>query len=98
MSTPNKRFTSATDFGAFLNLTELEMQLIQQKKKLIEKLKKSRMELGLSQAELAKLAETKQPAIARMESGQTSEVSFDFIARIALILGVSFTIKSAKAA
>jgi len=44
------------------------------------------------------MVQTKQPAIARMESGLVSEVSFDFLAKVALVLGVSFTFKSAKAA
>lgn len=72
--------------------------MIQHKKKLIEKLKKGRASQEMSQAELAKLVQTKQPAIARMESGLVSEVSLDFLAKVALVLGVSFTFKSAKVA
>jgi ribosome-binding protein aMBF1 (putative translation factor) len=93
-----KRFKSAKELGAFLGLSDLEIELIQQKKKIIEKIKKARQTRGHSQAELAKLVGTKQPAIARMESGQVSEVSLDFLAKVAFALGVSFTIKSAKAA
>ena len=44
------------------------------------------------------MVKTKQPAIARMESGLVSEVSFDFLAKIALVLDVSFTFKRQKAA
>ena len=98
MKTKNKKFKSSKDFGTFLGLSDLDMELIQQKKKLIEKLKKARTEQELSQVELAKRVQTKQPAIARMESGLVSEVSFDFLAKIALVLGVSFTIKVEKAA
>lgn len=93
-----KRFKSAKELGSFLGLSDLEMELVQQKKKLIEKIKKSRLAKGFSQAELAKLVGTKQPAIARMESGQVSEVSLDFLAKVAFCLGISFTFKSAKPA
>jgi hypothetical protein len=39
------------------------------------------------------MVESKQPAIARMESGQVSEVSLDFLCKVAMVLEVSFTIK-----
>ncbi|HLE11022.1 MAG: hypothetical protein A2504_10450 [Bdellovibrionales bacterium RIFOXYD12_FULL_39_22] len=98
MKETQTKFKSSNEFGSFLGLSELEMAIIQQKKKLIEKLKKSRVEHGLSQAELAQMVQTKQPAIARMESGLVSEVSFDFLAKVALVLDVSFTFKRLKAA
>lgn len=98
MKDSNKKFKSAKEFGKFLGLSDLDMELVQQKKKLIEKLKKARNDQEISQAKLAKMVKTKQPAIARMESGLVSEVSFDFLAKVALVLGVSFTFKSAKAA
>lgn len=98
MKDANKKFKSAKELGKFLGLSDLDMELVQQKKKLIEKLKKARNDQEISQAELAKMVKTKQPAIARMESGLVSEVSFDFLAKVALVLGVSFTFKSAKAA
>lgn len=72
--------------------------IMKEKKKLIEKLKKARNDQEISQAQLAKMVHTKQPAIARMESGLVSEVSFDFLAKVALVLGVSFTFKSVKTA
>ena len=96
--TTHKRFKNAKDFGSFLGLSELDMEIIDQKKKIIEKLKKARLESNISQTDLAKLADTKQPAIARMESGLVSEVGLDFLAKIALILKTSFTIKGKKAA
>ena len=98
MKDSNKKFKSAKELGKFLGLSDLDMELVQQKKKLIEKLKKARNDQEISQAVLAKMVKTKQPAIARMESGLVSEVSFDFLAKVALVLGVSFTFKSAKAA
>ncbi len=93
-----KRFKSAKEFGKFLGLSDLDLQIIDQKKKLIVKLKKARIDQKISQIELASHLETKQPAIARMESGLVSQVSFDFLAKAAIVLGVSFTIKSSSAA
>ena len=98
MKEKNKTFKSGKELGSFLGLSDLDMKLVDQKKKLIEKLKKARSDQDISQAELAKMLQTKQPAIARMESGLVSEISFDFLAKVALVLGVSFTFKSAKAA
>lgn len=67
------------EFRHFLGPSDLDMELIEYKKALIEKLKKARIDQELSQASLAKLVDTKQPAIARMESGLVSEISLDFL-------------------
>jgi predicted XRE-type DNA-binding protein len=88
-----ERFKSAKEFGKAIGLSEIEMDLIRQKKRLIEKLKNAREKQGLTQAQVAKKVGSKQPAIARMESGQVSEVSMDFLCKVALALGVSVTIK-----
>lgn len=89
------RYKSVNEFGKALGLSAIEMELIRQKKKLIEKLKITRLKKQISQAQLAKLIGSKQPAIARMESGLVSEVSLDFLAKIALALDVVLTIKQA---
>lgn len=89
------RYKNAKEFGKSLGLSELEMELIRQKKKLIERLKIARTRKRLSQAKLATLVGSKQPAIARMESGLVSEVSLDFLAKVALALEISFTFKHA---
>lgn len=88
-----EKFKSAEEFGKSLGLSKIEMELIRQKKKLIEKLRKARELKGLSQAELAHMVSSKQPAIARMESGQVSEVSLDFLCKVAMALEVSVTIR-----
>ncbi len=88
-----EKFKSAEEFGKSLGLSKIEMELIRQKKKLIEKLRKAREQQGMSQAELAHKVSSKQPAIARMESGQVSEVSLDFLCKVAMVLEVSVTIK-----
>ena len=54
--------------------------------------------LSTAQASLAKLVDTKQPAIARMESGLVSEISLDFLVKIAHVLGMSFTVSKKRAA
>lgn len=90
------RYKSITEFGKALGLSEVEMELTRQKKKLIEKLKAVRLKKKISQARLAEMVGSKQPAIARMESGVVSEVSLDFLAKIALVLDVVLTIKQAS--
>ncbi len=86
------KYKTAEEFGRALGLSDLEIELIRQKKKVIEKLRKVREQRGLSQAELAEKVDSKQPAIARMESGQVSEVSFDFLCKVAMALEVSIKI------
>lgn len=98
MKTKTERFKTAKDFGKALGLSDIEMELIHQKKRLIERLKAVRIKKGLSQSEVAHLIGSKQPAIARMEAGQVSQVSMDFLLRAALVLGISVTIKSSKIA
>lgn len=88
-----EKFNNADEFARALGLSELEIELVRQKKKLIEKLRNARESRGLSQAKLASMVSSKQPAIARMESGQVSEVSLDFLCKVALALEVPFTIK-----
>lgn len=98
MKTKIERYKTAKEFGAALGLSSVEMELIRQKKKLIEKLKEVRIKRNLSQKKLAALVGSKQPAIARMESGQISEVSLDFLVKVALILGVSVSVRPLKEA
>ena len=87
------RFKTAREFGRDLGLTDLDMEMARQKKVLIEKLKAARSRKGLSQAEVGKQVGSLQPVIARMESGQVSQVSMDFLVKVALALEVSVTIE-----
>lgn len=98
MKAKTERFKSAQDLGKALGLSDVEMELIRQKKRLIQRLIDTRRKKGLSQAEVAELLGSKQPAIARMESGQVGQVSMDFLLRAALVLGISVTIKAMKVA
>ncbi len=94
MKTKVTRYKTAKEFGASLGLSDIEMEIIRQKKKIIDELKITRIKKKLSQSDLATLVGSKQPAIARMESGQISEVSMDFLLKVALALDVSMTIGS----
>lgn len=87
------RYKNSDDFGKSLGLSSFDIEIIQQKKRLIDKLKAARVKKGLSQAQVAKLVESKQPAIARMEAGQVSHVSLDFLIRVAMALKVPVVIK-----
>lgn len=91
-----RRFKTATEFGASLGLSDLDMELIRQKKRIIEKLKRARIRKKISQSQLAFLVGSKQPAIARMESGQVSEVSMDFLFKIAATLNISLIVRPFK--
>jgi predicted transcriptional regulator len=75
MKQTSTRYKSAKEFGKALGLSEIDMELARLKVKLIEKLKAKRIKRGLSQATLAKHIGSLQPAIARMESEQISQVS-----------------------
>jgi predicted XRE-type DNA-binding protein len=98
MRTKAERFISAREFGRALGLSDVEMELIRQKKRLIGRLKAARVKKRLSQADMARLLGSKQPAIARMEAGQISQVSMDFLLRAALTLRISVTIRPSKLA
>jgi predicted XRE-type DNA-binding protein len=98
MKKNQERHKSIESFGAALGLSAVEMKLVREKKKLIQKLKESRIRKRLSQAEMAALVGTKQPAIARMEAGLVSQVSMDFLLKAALVLDLSVTIRPDKAA
>jgi DNA-binding XRE family transcriptional regulator len=92
------RYKDAEEFGKSLGLSELDIELIRHKKDLIQKLTEKRKKLKLSQADVAARIDSKQPAIARMEAGLVGKVSLDFIAKVAMALGVSIHIKSAAKA
>ena len=93
-----KNFTSYKSIDDFaincLGLSNIEMALVKEKKRIIEILKQRRVRKKITQASLAEIIGSKQSAIARMESGQVSEVSMDFLTKVAIALGVSFNVKA----
>lgn len=74
-----------------LNLTEEDEKVIAMEKKLIETMVQIREEKGLTQAQLAKLCDVKQPLIARMESASHSP-QIDSLLRILVPLGYTLQI------
>lgn len=94
----HKLYLSLDKFGSRIGLSNLDKEVVTQKNRMIDRLRVARTKLGLSQNELAKKLGTKQPAIARMESGYVGEVSFDFLIRVALALRVSIELSPLKKA
>lgn len=74
-----------------LNLTEEDEKVIALEKKLIETMVHIREEKGLTQSQLAKLCDVKQPLIARMESS-THSPQIDSLLRILVPLGYTLQI------
>ena len=72
----------------FLDLSEEESAYIEVKLALSEKLKERRRRNKLTQAELAKVIESSQSRVAKMEAGDPS-VSIDLLVKSLLALGVS---------
>ena len=98
MKKRRQHFLTLDKFGSAIGLGPLEKEVVHQKNRIIDYLKKERTKRGLSQAELAKKVGTQQPAIARMEAGQVGSVSFDFLIRVALAIGISLELVSSKKA
>ncbi len=94
----NKTYKSSKAFAKDFGLSDIEIILINEKKKLIEKIIAKRKRLKLSQAEVAKFINSKQPSIARMESGQVSEISMDFLIKVSISLSVPISVKIQKVA
>ena len=87
-------YKNAEDFVKDMGLSEVEIAFVKEKIKLIEKLKVQRIKKKLSQSALAKKVGSKQPAIARMESGLVSQVSMGFLIKVAIVLNVPYNMKS----
>ena len=79
------RFGSAEEF---LDLSAEEAAYIEMKLALSEKLKQRRQRKRMTQAELAKLVNSSQSRVAKMEAGDPS-VSMDLLVKSLLALGVS---------
>lgn len=98
MKAKQRKTLSLEEFGSAIGLSKVDKEIVRQKNRVIDVLKAARMRLKLSQANLAKRVGTKQPAIARMEAGHVGDVSFDFLVRVALALGVELHLGAGKKA
>ncbi len=72
----------------FLGLSEQEIAYIELKLELSRKLKASRVNKKLTQAELARVVNSSQSRVAKMEAGDPT-VSIDLLVKSLLALGVS---------
>lgn len=97
MKNKNKHL-SLDEFANKIGLKKIDREMIRQKNAIITQLKSARLKKKISQVDLAKRLGTKQPAIARMESGFVGDVSFDFLIRVAMVLGVLLEIGGHKKA
>jgi len=79
---------SSGSAAEFLNLTQKEAAYIELKLCLSESLKSHRQGKNMSQLELAKIMQSSQSRIAKMEAGDPS-VSMDLLIKSLLALGVS---------
>ncbi len=93
-----KSFLKLDEFGTAIGLSKLDKEIIRQKNLIIDCLKNVRIKKGLSQADVAKRLDTHQPAIARMETGQVGDISFDFLIRVALVMGIELKLVQHKSA
>ena len=62
------------------------------RRQIAQALTEARKRAGMTQAELAELVGTAQPAIARLESGSGGVPSLPFLARVARALGLRVTL------
>lgn len=98
MKKTKKKPLTLDEFGTAVGLSGLDKEIVRQKNRMIASLKAARLKKRVSQDLLARKLGTKQPAIARMEAGYVGEVSFDFLIRVALALGVSLEVIPSKKA
>lgn len=80
-----------TEVKSELNLSKEDECVIAWEMELIKTMVKIREEKGMTQAELARLCDVKQPVIARMESG-THSPQIDSLLRILVPLGYTLQI------
>ena len=83
------------EFRNELNITDEEEKVIEMEKELIRSMVAIREEQGISQAELAKKCNVKQPTIARMEKNAHSP-QIDSLLRVLAPLGYTLQIVPMK--
>ena len=75
-----------TSLEELLGLTSEEIQLIDLRRSMAHAAKEARIHAGLTQADIAKKLNTRQPSVARAEQ-PGKDVSLDFIARCLVAAG-----------
>lgn len=70
----------------FLSLSQLESALVDLRLKLAGAVRSRRLELGVSQTELARRLGSSQSSVAKMEAGEP-DVSIDLLVRALLVTG-----------
>ena len=94
-----KTFNNTEEFSKKgLKLDDYESWLISVKNKMISSIVKSRTEQSISQKKLARLLNTTQSVISRIESGTTKNVTLDYLIKILKILGLETKITLEEAA
>lgn len=79
-------FLQAT-VGDWLDLTPEQVEMIEMRVALATMLRRLREREGMTQTDVARLLETSQPRVSKMESGDPS-VTIDLLIRALLVLGV----------
>src|SRR4051812_18876150 len=83
-----RRGYRVTDTQEFLGLSDEEIELIDLKISLIEKLRSVRKSSGITQMQLARLIDSSQSRVAMLEQA-SPDVSLDLICRALFALGVT---------
>ncbi|MDR3191219.1 MAG: helix-turn-helix domain-containing protein [Lactobacillaceae bacterium] len=87
MGTFNDLYSRYMEDPEFAELSKLEDERLEASIAIV----RLREQLGLSQAELAKMVGTKQPTIARIESGE-SNTTMDMLSKIAYATGTNLQV------
>ncbi len=72
-----------------LGLNDYESWLITFKNKLIKLIVETRKKNDLSQSDLANMLSTTQSVVSRMESGNSKNITIDYLFKVISILGIS---------
>lgn len=83
-----KRSFRQTTIGDWLDLTPEQVEMIEMRVGLATMLRRLREREGMTQTDVARVLETSQPRVSKMESGDPT-VTIDLLIRALLVLGVS---------
>ncbi|MBF0366608.1 MAG: helix-turn-helix domain-containing protein [Oligoflexia bacterium] len=100
MKNKKEEYKNVNEFAREIGVDDEALWAIEQKIKMIKKMIELRKKRDLTQADLAQILGTTQSVIARIETGVSRRVSFDYLVKILRVLGVSaeFKFKELKVA